>query len=108
VSELILAEALQRLGWNSQERCEDGPIVASDPGVCTAPRPGMAADETQGGDVVDPCDEGGEAPCFAHLLEDDEHEGDREHSPESVGTADTRRSMASRRPAVGNGGRSAR
>ena len=31
--------------------------------------------------VVEPCDEGGEAPCFAHLLEDDtEHEGDRADS----------------------------
>jgi hypothetical protein len=31
--------------------------------------------------VVEPCDEGGEAPCFTHLLEDDaEHEGDRADS----------------------------
>jgi hypothetical protein len=36
---------------------------------------GMAAEETAGeSTTVEPCDEGGEAPCFAHLLEDDDEE----------------------------------
>ena len=36
--------------------------------------------------MSDPCDEGGEAPCFAHLFE--EEQGDEEATPEgSAGNA---------------------
>lgn len=38
------------------------------------------------GTVVEPCDEGGEAPCFAHLLED---ESSDETSDEAAGTERT-------------------
>jgi hypothetical protein len=38
------------------------------------------------GTVVEPCDEGGEAPCFAHLLED---ESSDETSGEAAGTERT-------------------
>jgi hypothetical protein len=42
------------------------------------------------GTVVEPCDEGGEAPCFAHLLEDESSdETSGETSGEAAGTERT-------------------
>jgi hypothetical protein len=53
----------------NRPRTDAGQPAAPPPDPSAAPDPGAPA-----GHDPAPCDEGGEAPCFAHLIEQDDDE----------------------------------